>query len=113
VGPDGAELQLRPPKGGSKPTRKEQSRMDWNAIIAFAAIIADLAAFDAVCVAYRAFKSQELAFRTSSDALTLSLSANLISGLEEKFGNETLKGVAQRGGAATKPKTSWVSNLPV
>jgi len=48
--------------------------MDWNAIIAFAAIIADLAAFGAVYVAYRAFKSQEVAFRTSSEALTLSLS---------------------------------------
>jgi len=65
--------------------------MDWAPIAAFAAIVADVAAFGAVYVAYRAFNSQEAAFRDSSSAYRLSLSADLVTRLEEKFDSEALR----------------------
>jgi hypothetical protein len=65
--------------------------MDWTAIAALGTIIADIAAFGAVYVAYRAFNSQEAAFRDSSHAFRLSLGADLVARLEEKFDSETLR----------------------
>ncbi len=65
--------------------------MDWTAIAALATIFADMAAFAAVYVAYRAFNSQEAAFRDSSNAYRLSLSADLVTRLEEKFDSDTLR----------------------
>jgi hypothetical protein len=65
--------------------------MFWNEITALAAIAASIAAFGAVGVAYKAFKSQEEAFRNSSEAFRLSIGADLVTGLEEKFDSEVLR----------------------
>lgn len=62
--------------------------MDSNAIIVGATIAADVAAFCGVYVAYRAFETQDEAFRSSSEALRLSVSAELVSKLESRFDSE-------------------------
>jgi hypothetical protein len=66
--------------------------MDSNGVIAIAAVVADIAAMGGVYVAYRALRSQEVAFGRSSDALRLSLSADLIARLEERFDSDVLRG---------------------
>lgn len=65
--------------------------MLWSEITAIAGIATAVAAFGAVCVAYRAFKSQEGSFRKSSEAFRLSISADLITRLEEKFDGEVMR----------------------
>lgn len=65
--------------------------MTWNEITALAGVGMVIAAFGAVGVAYRAFKSQELSFHNSSETYRLSVSADLVTRLEEKFDGSLLR----------------------
>lgn len=62
-----------------------------NIATAIASVLAAIAAFLAVCIAYKAFRSQERAFYASSEAFRLSLSADLVTKLEEKFDSDVMR----------------------
>lgn len=65
--------------------------MGWAQITALAGIATAVAAFGALYVAHRAFKSQEADFRKSSHSFRLSISADLLTRLEENFDGEVLR----------------------
>lgn len=65
--------------------------MDWSEITALAGIATAFAAFGALYVAYRAFRSQEISVHKSNETFRLSINADLVMRLEEQFDGEVMR----------------------